>query len=343
MGERRGLEIGRERRGMGVGLARKPDDEVRPDGGIRHPPADVVHQPRIALECVGPPHGGQQLVGRVLQRQVQVCGKARGMSGHGIEHVRRAVHRLERTHAHAEVAGLGRQGPQQRHQRPRRRQIAAPRPEMNAGQGDFPVAGRHDLPELVEHVVERAAAAGAARRRDDAVAAEFVAPGLRAQGPGRPAHEARAWRPAARALARRKVEHRQQRRGERGLGHVGHERGHTREGPYVSGRARRETSGDDDSGRGVLAVDPANGLPRALVGAGRHGAGVHEHHVGLVGGDGDRPGGRQRGFDAERIGLIDATPEGDDGVFHGCEAATARAPMSVRYCIPAKWMRATAS
>ncbi len=74
-------------------------------------------------------------------------------------------------------------------------------PEVNAGQRDLLEARGCHARDLAEHAVDRQAAAGAARRRDDAVAAPLLASGLHAQRERRAAGDARLDRRAAGAVA----------------------------------------------------------------------------------------------------------------------------------------------
>ena len=85
------------------------------------------------------------------------------------------------------------------------------------------------------------------------------------------------------------------------------------------GTAGRVAACDDDLRVGIRAREPSNGLPRPLVGAGGHRTGVHDDDVGLSGGPGRAPR-PQLLLETERVGLVDAAAERDDGVLDRCFA-----------------------
>src|SRR5712692_2896107 len=65
-----------------LGLARKADDEVRPDAGFRCVPADPLDQLAEPLPVAEPPHGPQHRAARVLERHVEVGRDTRGAGKH---------------------------------------------------------------------------------------------------------------------------------------------------------------------------------------------------------------------------------------------------------------------
>ncbi len=199
--ERRRFEIRGQPLDVLVGLARESDDDVRADGGVRHPRADAVHEGGVLRDRVRPAHRRQQAIARVLQRQMEMARKAVARRDE-IDDVGRAVHRLERADAEERLRPARRQrvffhparrGPtpgslpdlalerrlsrsdgrveraEQVEQRGSRRQVAAVRAEVHSGQRDLPVTRRDDALDLATDLVRRHAARRPARRRDDAV------------------------------------------------------------------------------------------------------------------------------------------------------------------------------
>ena len=134
------------------------------------------------------------------------CGARRGDHGDQLDDRRRAVHRLERAHAEKHVIVNVGQGREKLEKARGRRQIAAIRAEVHAGNRDLPEPGRDGPLDLVEDACQRRAPPAAARRRDDAVAARLVAAGLNAQRPRRAPGDARCERRAARSVAEVKPE-----------------------------------------------------------------------------------------------------------------------------------------
>ena len=127
---------------------------------------------------------------------------------------------------------------------------------------------------------------------------------------------------------------------------------HARQVGDLVGPTRRVAAGDDDLRGRIDSRDAPDRLPRRLIGARRHRTGVHDDDVGLFGRDGDRAVRAKAFLDSQRIGLVDATAEGDDGVLHlrlsttavvsvstvssvvGSLSDSAFRPMSRRYCMP---------
>ena len=85
---------------------------------------------------------------------------------------------------------------------------------------------------------------------------------------------------------------------------------------HIVGAPRRVTPGDHDARARIGSGDAPNRLARALIGRGSHRTRVHDNHV--------RGFGRRRLcanraqllLEAEGVGLVDATSEGDHGVLH---------------------------
>src|SRR5262249_21745864 len=83
-----------------------------------------------------------------------------------------------------------------------------------------------------------------------------------------------------------------------------------------------------------------------LIRSRRHRAGVHDHHICGLRRDRFGSRGAQLLLEAERVGLIDAAPEGNDRIFHRQTSALKLQtsdfelrtflPISRRYCIPSK-------
>jgi hypothetical protein len=61
-----------------------------------------------------------------------------------------------------------------------------------------------------------------------------------------------------------------------------------------------------------LSDDPADRLPRTLIGCGGHRTGVDDHYVRTCRIRRDSSGGKQLLLNFQRIRLVDAAPEGDD-------------------------------
>ena len=309
------------RRRVGVRLARKPDHDVGADRRVRQALANVGDHRPVPGRRVRPPHPPQDRVARMLQRKMKM-GREPRAGGHQLDHLRRAVHRLERAHPHQEVGRVGGERPQQRGERRRRSQVAAVGTEVDAGQLQLAVPRRDRLVHLVEHPRQRRAPAAPARRRDDAVGARLVAAGLHPQRAGGPASLAGPDRGAAGAVPGTEA-HRGGRRdgvqdalGERLLVHVGHDRDDARQGGHLAGGARRVAAGGDDPGAGVGPRDAPNRLPRPLVGARGDRATVDDHDVGRLDGGRGSARGAQAALERERVGLVDAAAERDDGELH---------------------------
>ena len=202
--------------------------------------------------------------------------------------------------------------------------------EVHAGEGDLLESGRGDPRDLADHVVDRHAAARAARGRDDAVGARLFASGLHAQrerrAPGDPGLD----RGSARTVAVLRV--RVARRGcvaeqildQTVLRIVAHDADHVGQRRDVPVAARRVAAGHDHADSGVVSCDAADRLAGALIGGGGHRARVDDDEI--------RAGGRRVEaaarakllLDAQRVRLIDAAPERDDGVLHSCRDSARR-------------------
>ena len=189
---------------------------------------------------------------------------------------------------------------------------------MNAGQRDFLEAGRRDPRHLTPHVVDWDAPRQSSGRWDDAVRARLGAAGLDAQREGGPSGDAGLYRGATRAVSLRPWLKRDtaENLDEPGLVVVDDGVRDVRKLPDLVRSASGVTPGDDDLRVRIAARNPADGLPRALIGGRRHGASVHDHHVGRLRRHRLRPGGEQLLFEAERVGLIHTAAEGDHRIFH---------------------------
>ena len=181
-----------------------------------------------------------------------------------------------------------------------------------------------------DDVVDRHAPARAARRRNDAVGAALLAAGLHAQRERRPPGDARA-RSRRRTARRRRRTVRPSARPasanasstRRSLSSLRTTRTTFGSAATSSGAARRVAAGHDDLRGGIVARDAADRLPGALIGGRGHRAGVDDDHV-RVGRRRVDPAARaQVLFDAQRVRLVHAAAEGDDGVLHGRAPSTA--------------------
>ena len=115
---------------------------------MRQPCRDGVDERPVGGQRVRTPHGGEQAIARVLQRQMKVWRHPSAAAGDEIDDLRRAVHRLERADPECDVEIGGEERPQQLDQRRVRVQIAAVRTEMDAGEGDLLETGFSDSPRL---------------------------------------------------------------------------------------------------------------------------------------------------------------------------------------------------
>ena len=166
----------------------------------------------------------------------------------------------------------------------------------------------------------------ASGRRNDAVGAPLVAPGLHPEHEGHPANGA--GRDQGPADARTVAEafgsgfpvfpRRQQPVEHAVLVRVRHHLGRARQHCHCLAIPRRVAAGGDHPRLRIQARHPAQGLAGAVVGGGGHRAGVDHHQIRLV--DRARRGTprAQPHFELQRIGLVHAAPEGGDGVAQGC-------------------------
>ena len=100
--------------------------------------------------------------------------------------------------------------------------------------------------------------------------------------------------------------------------------------------SRAVTAGDDHAHSGIETDQAADRLPRSLIGGRGHGTRVHDNQIRLFCRNQARPATRQLTLDDERVGLIDATPEGHNG--KGLAHARAFWPISRRNCMPSNEM-----
>ena len=200
---------------------------------------------------------------------------------------------------------------------------------MHAGECDFSIAGRLDPPQIADQVLHLCAPRAPTRRRNDAVGAGLVAARLNAecesgssQGARRQDRLVRTARSIRAGIAvRRRLRELVRDRGvekphQIGFVIVRHDAEDARQRGEFVGASRRVATGHDDPGSGILTSDSPNRLPRTLVGRGGDRAAVHHHDVRLLGRNGVPAKCPQVRFDGQRVGLIDATTEGQEGVVH---------------------------
>ena len=199
----------------------------------------------------------------------------------------------------------------------RSRKVAPVRAQVHARDRDLLVAGGDGATNVVDDVADRTRTAGAARSRNDAVAARLFAAGLHAKRQRGAAGHARRQSAAARAVAvaetwrsARSVEI------EVVLLAVRHDERDVRKRGHFVGLTRRVASGDDDLHVRIAANDPSNRLPRALIGARRHRTGVHDDEIRVLSRRFGRTARAQAILDHQRVGLVHAASERHDGVLH---------------------------
>ena len=200
------------------------------------------------------------------------------------------------------------------------RQVAAVRAQMNPGQRDFLEACGGHARDLAEHPLDRQAAAGAARRRDDAVAAPLFAAGLHPQRERRPACDAgsigKPQAPCASAKpspwARRRSGTNPRRSGLSSFPTTRTTPGAPRLRPPASGVTTR----GDDLRRRVLARDAPNRLPCSLIGGRRHRTVLTTTRSASRRRDRVRHRGAQIFLDPQRVRLIHTAAECHDRVPH---------------------------
>jgi len=95
VGQWRPLEIGAQLFEVAVALSGESDDDIRANGGIRHPRVDSVHEGGILSDGVRPSHGREHPIAGVLQRKMKVRRETGGGRDQ-IDDLGRAVHGLER-------------------------------------------------------------------------------------------------------------------------------------------------------------------------------------------------------------------------------------------------------
>jgi hypothetical protein len=119
---------------------------------------------------------------------------------HQIDHLGRAVHRLERADAKAHHRAAH-EGPQQLDERRSRVQIPTVRSEMDAGKRDLLETRIDNAVDFGEHPAHRHASGLTSRRRDDAVGARLGTASLHAECERRAARHARLDRRATASVA----------------------------------------------------------------------------------------------------------------------------------------------
>ena len=203
-------------------------------------------------------------------------------------------------------------------------EIPPVRSEMHAGEHNLLESRTGDAVHFGEHGPHWHASRLAPRHRDDAVGAGLGATSLHAERERRASRDARLDRrptasvAIAKTLGRGEAELDRQRRHQGRLLGVGNDPEHVRQGVDLIGLTGRVTPGDHDLSIRIGACQPSNGLSRALIRARRHRTGVDDHHVRSIRRRGSGPATRaQLLLDVERVGLVHAAAEGDDGILHG--------------------------
>jgi hypothetical protein len=169
-----------------------------------------------------------------------------------------------------------------------------------------------------EHLRHRGAASLPAGRWNDAERTRLVAPGLDSKRERGALGQAGAYLGSARAFAIAKALCRRETNlvRERFFAIVGNDLDDSWKGGELPSGARGVATCDDDAGGGTIARDLSNDLPRALIGRASHRTRIHDDQVGLRDRSRNAARGHQLLFDGERIRVIHAAPEGDDGVLH---------------------------
>ncbi len=109
---------------------------------------------------------------------------------------------------------------------------------------------------------------------------------------------------------------------------VAHDPDHARQCLDIFGPAGRIAAGRDNASGGILAGNPPDGLTRPLVRTRGDRAGVDDHEIGNVRGGRFGSTATKFLFEMERVRLVDAAPEGQDGEFHGMKAISFQLPAS---------------
>ena len=191
---------------------------------------------------------------------------------------------------------------------------------MHAGKGDLLESRGGYTLDLAQHVVWQHAARHPSRRRDDAVRARLSASGLNAQcerrSPGDPGFNGRtaAAVPVAETVCRRKGM--AQKGNQPRLVVVQHHAHDVGKRSHFAGSTRCVTTGDDDARVGIVPRDPPDRLARTLVGCRGDGTGVDDDQIRCFRRDRHCARRAKILLEAERVRLIHAAAEGDDGVFH---------------------------
>jgi hypothetical protein len=201
------------------------------------------------------------------------------------------------------------------------RSRSAMRAEMHPCEDDLLESGGLGPRDLGTDCGRRKAPRPAPRGRDNAVGARLATAGLRTQQVGRSATHARRDRRGARPSRAE---------GQPVLLVVGPETGNPRKRCDFVRAPRHVAAGRHDARRWVEAGDAAQSLPRALLCAGGHGAGVDHDEIRLL--DAGLPStiGAQAFLERERVGPVHAAPEGDDGELHLSDLLSGKAELKPR-------------
>ena len=147
-----------------VGLARKPDDHVGADRGVRQALGDARRPAGDSTSSVyGRRIAAEHPIARVLQRQMEVRREAAAAAGDQLDDLRRAVHRLERADPERHVGARDVEARAAASTSDAARLEVAPvRAQVHAGQRDLLEAGGRDPLDLADDVGRPA---GCGRRR----------------------------------------------------------------------------------------------------------------------------------------------------------------------------------
>lgn len=153
---------------QGLGLARKPGDEIRPQSKHRHLRADRVQRPAQLRDRVSAPHPFQDGIRTALQGEVEEIAET-WLLRHERRDLAFALSRFERTEPDAPVSRTFRQGAEKVGER---LALVLVEGEVAADDDDFLKTLRDAFPRFVEARRERAASRRPPRVGYDAVGAE---------------------------------------------------------------------------------------------------------------------------------------------------------------------------
>jgi hypothetical protein len=193
---------------------------------------------------------------------------------------------------------------------------------MDAGYRNLLVARTDRDTDVVKHAAKRPASSRPTGLRNDAVTASFVAAGLDAQRQCGPAGDAWFECAPARSISGPEPVCGRERDvigdncRERLLAIVGNDAHDVGQRPDFIGAPCRVATSHDHAGSRIVTRNAPDRLARSLVGRGGHRAAVHDHEVSFMHGRDNAAAGAKVVLDDQRIGLVDATTEGNHGVLH---------------------------